>query len=154
MTPVQLNYRVLLSTPGAQLVPPEMRTPQRNQTMLFNPFEDESRFMRAWHAVEIARPVQLGLFTFDVSDLPYFLVCGGKKTGAIVRVTKGEVKISRPLIITPDNMRPEFEDFFLKFAFAPARDGREYHYALADGQFFNLLEIGRASCRERVYSSV
>lgn len=80
--------------------------------MLFNPFDDEARFMRAWHAVEIARPVQQGLFTFDVSDLPYFLVCGGRKPGATVSVTKGEVKVSRPMIITPDNMRPEFEDFF------------------------------------------
>ena len=147
MTPVQLNYRVLLSTPGAQLVPPEMRTPQRNQTMLFNPFEDESRFMRAWHAVEIARPVQLGLFTFDVSDLPYILVCGGKKPGAIVRVTKGEVKISRPLIITPDNMRPEFEDFFEEHD-----ESDIIQFLLARTAAFSNLKIRNTSGENKIVS--
>ncbi len=147
MTPVQLNYRVLLSTPGAQLVPPEMRTPQRNQTMLFNPFEDEARFMRAWHAVEIARPVQLGLFTFDVSELPYFLVCGGKKTGAIVRVTKGEVKISRPLIITPDNMRPEFEDFFEEHD-----ESDIIQFLLARTAAFSNLKIRNTSGENKIVS--
>lgn len=110
--PVQLNYRVLLSTPADRFLPPGFVTPRRGQTMLFSPFEDEARFLRAWQAVEIARPAQQGLFTFDVSDLPYILVCGARKPGAMVSVTKGEVRVSRPLIITPENMAPEFQDFF------------------------------------------
>lgn len=151
MTPVQLNYRVLLSTPGAQLVPPEMMAPQRKpsrkQTMLFNPFEDEARFMRAWHAVEIARPVQQGLFTFDVSDLPYFLVCGGRKPGATVRVTKGEIKVSRPLIITPENMRPEFEDFFEE-----SDEADFVQFLMARTAAFSNLKIRNSSSEKKLVS--
>src|SRR5881409_2160930 len=109
---LQLNYRVLLSAPGARLLPPDLVTPSRSQTMLFSPFDDEMRFLRAWNAVEIARPVRYGLFTFGDSELPYYLVCGAKKPGATVSIRKGEVRISRPLIITPDNVHSDFGNFF------------------------------------------
>jgi hypothetical protein len=79
---------------------------------LFPGFPDEQRFRAAWNAVDIARPVSYGLFTFGESDLPYFLVLAAGRGGEPVTVTQGMVKITRPLIITPDNVRPEFEDFF------------------------------------------
>lgn len=79
---------------------------------LFPNFPDEQRFRAAWDAVEIARPVSYSLFTFGESDLPYFLVLDPGRSGEQVSVTKGEVKITRPMIITPDNVRPEFENFF------------------------------------------
>lgn len=110
--PLQLNYRVLLSAPGADLLPADFLKPERDAAMMFSPFDDEMRFMRAWNAVEIARPVSYGLFTFGDSELPYYLVCGSKKPGSLVSIRKGEIRISRPLIITPDNVRPEFENFF------------------------------------------
>lgn len=115
--------------------------------MLFPPFDDEARFMRAWHAVEIARPVHQGLFTFDVSDLPYILVCGGRKPGAMVRVTKGEIKISRPLIITPDNLRPDFEDFF-------EENGEEdfVQFLLARTAAFSNLKIRNTSTEKKLVS--
>lgn len=147
MMPVQVNYRVLLSTPGAQLVPPSLVAPQRSRKMMFPAFDDEMRFMKAWHAVEIARPVQQGLFTFDVSDLPYYLVCGGRKPGATVSVTKGEVKVSRPLIITPDNMRPEFEDFFEE------HDEADFiQFLLTRTAAFSNLKIRNSSSEKKLVS--
>lgn len=63
-------------------------------------------------AVQIARPVHYSLFTFGSSDLPYFLVLSGLNDDKTVSVTKGEVKITRPMIITPENAEPEFLNFF------------------------------------------
>ena len=71
-------------------------------------FGSERRFRAAWEAVEIARPVHYSLFTFGASDLPYFLVLSGLGPDKTVSITKGEVKITRPLIITPENARDTF----------------------------------------------
>ena len=79
---------------------------------MFSSFEDELRFRDAWESVEIVRSVPYSLFTFGHSDLPYYLVCKAETPGAMVSVRQGEVKIDRPLIITPDSGHPEFENFF------------------------------------------
>jgi hypothetical protein len=78
----------------------------------FSEFEQQARFRQAWEAVRIARPVSYSLFTFGASELPYFLVSDAKKPHAQVSITRGEVRVTRPLIITPDNARPEFLNFF------------------------------------------
>ncbi len=78
----------------------------------FDAFENERRFRQAWESVTIARNVPYGLFTFGESELPYFLVLAGKQPGDMVSLREGMIKITRPLIITPDNIEPEFEDFF------------------------------------------
>ena len=80
--------------------------------MNFAEFEERHRFQQAWEAVRIARPVNYALFTFGESELPYFLVCAAQQTNETVTITRGEVRITRPLIITPDNMRPELRNFF------------------------------------------
>jgi len=80
--------------------------------MLFQGFEDEQRFREAWEAIEIARTVHYSLFTFGESQLPYFLICAAVTSGETVTVTRGEVRITRPTIITPDNVHPEFRNFF------------------------------------------
>lgn len=80
--------------------------------MLPSDFEDELRFRRIWNAVEVARPVKYSLFTFGHSDLRYFLVCEGENDGDMVTVRKGSVRVDRPMIITPDNVHPEFHNFF------------------------------------------
>lgn len=80
--------------------------------MDFHPFERELRFRRAWEAVQIRRPVHYSLFTFGESVLPYFLVCEPGQPGQMVSVRQGEVRITRPTIITPDSMQPEFRNFF------------------------------------------
>lgn len=80
--------------------------------MSFEEFEQERRFREAWSAVEIVRPVNYSLFTFGESILPYYLVCGDAQAGLPVSVTRGEVRVKRPVIITRDNSRPEFHNFF------------------------------------------
>lgn len=80
--------------------------------MSFFDFEQENRFRRAWEAVKIVRPVQYSLFTFGESVLPYFLVCDPDKPGGTVSQRRGEVRIARATILTPDNFHPEFRNFF------------------------------------------
>jgi hypothetical protein len=80
--------------------------------MDFSEFEARRRFQQAWEAVRIARPVHYTLFTFGESELPYWLVCEGRGTSETVTITRGDVRITRPLIITPDNVGPEFRNFF------------------------------------------
>jgi len=80
--------------------------------MNFSEYDERRRFQQAWEAVQIARPVHYSLFTFGESDLPYFLVCGTRQASETVTITRGDVRITRPLIITPDNLRPEFRNFF------------------------------------------
>ena len=75
-------------------------------------FANEQRFRAAWEAVSIVRGVRYSLFTFGETDLPYFLILSGPKEDQAVSIVRGNVKIARPMIITPDSDRPEFEDFF------------------------------------------
>jgi len=78
----------------------------------FDTFDRERRFREAWQAVQIARPVSYGLFTFGESNLPYYLVLDMQQPGRTVTIRQGQVTITRPLIITPENAEPEFENFF------------------------------------------
>jgi hypothetical protein len=78
----------------------------------FDRIDPERRFREAWNAVQIARDVPYSLFTFGESDLPYFLVLEPSEAGKLVSLRQGQVTITRPLIITPDNIEPEFENFF------------------------------------------
>jgi len=80
--------------------------------MSFFDFEERIRFQQAWESVRIARPVHYSLFTFGESDLPYFLICDARPPQETVTIRKGEVKVTRPLIITPDDVHPEFRNFF------------------------------------------
>jgi hypothetical protein len=80
--------------------------------MHFEDFDQEARFRAAWEAVGIARSMRCTLFTFGESVLPYYLVCPVSPAEAPVAVTRGEVRITRPMLITPDNARPEFRNFF------------------------------------------
>lgn len=75
-------------------------------------FDAEERFRAAWQSVRIARPVRFTLFTFGESELPYYLVEDAPQPREPVRVTRGEVRITRPRIITLDNELPEFRGFF------------------------------------------
>jgi hypothetical protein len=79
---------------------------------MFADAEDYARFRAAWDAVRIARPVSLGLFTFGESELPYFLVLPTGVPKTPISVKRGEVRVTRPMIITPDNAPPELQNFF------------------------------------------
>lgn len=79
----------------------------------FDDDQDElQQFRAALDAVQIVRPVHYSLFTFGQSELPYFLVQSPHGDQRSVSITRGEVKITRPLIITPQNSSPEFQGFF------------------------------------------
>ena len=80
--------------------------------MYFDYFHDESRFREAWQSVQIVRPVPYGLFTFGESVLPYYLVCEAEQSRGQVSIDRGEVRITRPLIITAENAPPELSNFF------------------------------------------
>ncbi len=80
--------------------------------MNFEDFDLERRFHQAWESVQIARPVSFSLFTFGETDLPYYLVCHPSQPNSTVSVTEGEIKVTRPMLITPDNLEPEFLNFF------------------------------------------
>jgi len=80
--------------------------------MDFNSFSDEQRFREMWESVRVERSVPYSLFTFGDSNLAYFLVTSDQKADSMVKVSRGEVKVTRPQIITPFNAGPEFENFF------------------------------------------
>lgn len=80
--------------------------------MNFDEYDWEQRMYELWNQVRIERPVHYSLFTFGESDLPYLLVTEPEDSGELVGIREGEIKITRPMIITPDNARPEFENFF------------------------------------------
>jgi hypothetical protein len=115
--------------------------------MLPGDFDDELRFRRAWEAVEIARPVHYSLFTFGHSDLPYWLVCERKRPGELVSVRQGEVRIERPLIITPDNMHPELRNFF-----EDSDDSDMVSFLLARSMAFRHLKLTNSYRNEQLVS--
>jgi hypothetical protein len=79
------------------------------------PFDSSSsfdRWRRLWDSVSVARPVHYSLFTFGETELLYWLVQDADRDKTPVQIARGQVRVTRPLIITPDNVRPEFENFF------------------------------------------
>lgn len=112
---------------------------------LFPDFRDERRFRAAWEAVEIAREVHYSLFTFGESQLPYFLVLRPDKLGDPVSIAQGEVKIARPLIITPDNAPPELENFFEN-----AEEEEIASFMLARTASFSHLRLGNRRGEQRI----
>lgn len=73
---------------------------------------EEQEFFSAWRAIRIVRGSGYSLFTFGESELPYFLVVDPRVAGTPLRISRGEIRITRPLIITPDTVRPEWSGFF------------------------------------------
>ena len=115
--------------------------------MVFPQFDDERRFRNAWEAVGIARAVPYGLFTFGESLLPYYLVCGAQRPGTTVSIRRGEVKVTRPMIITPETMRPEFRNFF-----EDDDDAGMIEFLLARSAAFSNLRFNNDSGPERIVS--
>ena len=108
---------------------------------------DESRFREAWEAVQIARPVHYTLFTFGESQLPYLLVTQAAPPEKTVSITKGEVKITRPLIITADNATPELQNFF-----EDRTDAEMAQFLLARTAAFSHLRLANDSGPARIVS--
>jgi hypothetical protein len=113
--------------------------------MHFDPYDQEQRFRKMWESVSIERPVHYSLFTFGESVLPYFLVCRAEKKSDPVSLTKGEVRITRPTIITPDSMRPEFRNFFEE-----SDDGEDMvEFLLARSAAFSHLKLDNTAGPQR-----
>ena len=113
-------------------------------------FANERRFHAAWDSVKIVRGVRYSLFTFGESDLSYYLVLSGLKPDQAVSVTQGDVKITRPLIIRPDNSPPEFENFF-----EDADDEDLAQFVMSrTASFSNLKLQNRAGSKRLVSDSV
>lgn len=72
----------------------------------------EEQFFSLWQQVKIERSVHYSLFTFGQSELPYYLITPPDEDHPLVEVREGEIRIARPMIITPNNAGPEFENFF------------------------------------------
>lgn len=109
--------------------------------------EQERRFRTAWEAVQIRRPVHYSLFTFGESVLPYFLVLSADKPGQTASLTQGAVRITRPMIVTPENMRPEFSNFF-----DDSEDERLVQFLLARTAGFSHLRLANTSGPKRITS--
>lgn len=107
------------------------------------------QFRKMWNAVRVERSIPYTLFTFGETDLPYFLVVAAGSPGEPVGVTKGEVSITRPAILTPDNVRPEFRGFFEQ------DEGGMVEFLLARGMSFPHLKFtNRAGSADLVSDSV
>ena len=78
---------------------------------IFDNFEQFQQFRAAWTSIRIERSVEMGLFTFGDTDLPYYLVTSSAKSQT-VGIRRGSVTISRARIITPDSLHPEIRNFF------------------------------------------
>jgi hypothetical protein len=109
-------------------------------------FEAYRHFREAWTAVTIARPVHFSLFTFGESLLPYYLVLGESHGTAPISVTQGEIRVQRPMIITPDTARPEFRDFFDD----PEQEGVAQFVLARSAQFSNLRFANRRGTKRSV----
>lgn len=90
--------------------------------MNFHEFEREDFFRAIWNAVSIARNVPYTLFTFGDSDLEYYLIVDSEQPQQPVEVSRGAVKVTRPLLITPRNASPEFQNFFEENEFGGMAD--------------------------------
>jgi hypothetical protein len=97
------------------------------------------QFRKLWNAVRIERSIPYTLFTFGQTELPYYLVVAAANPGEPVGVTKGEVAITRPAILTPDNVEPEFRGFFEQDSENVAQ------FLLARGMSFPHLQFNNRS---------
>ncbi len=118
--------------------------------MFLDDFDEEKRFRDLWDSVRIERPVRYSLFTFGESELPYFLVCGDDTPGTTVSITKGEVRIKRPMIITPGSDHPEFHNFFEN----PEEEGMVEFLLARSAQLSNLQFINEVGNKKLVSDSV
>ncbi len=115
--------------------------------MSFSNFDEENYIEQLWDAVSIARPVHNSLFTFGDSELQYYLVLDPGDPGKPIKIRRGEIKITKPMIITPHNARPEFQDFF-------EDDQGELliNYLLARSAAFSNLQLSNHSGPEKIVS--
>jgi hypothetical protein len=124
-----------------------MPGPRYNFFGMWSNDEQERQFRAAWESISIRRRVSYSLFTFGESLLPYFLVLSASRPGQTVSLTRGEVRIARPTIITPQNASPEFQNFFDSDANAEVAQ-----FFLARTAGFSHLKLTNASGPKQIQS--
>lgn len=114
---------------------------------MFDDFEYMRRLRSDWESIQIVRPVQYALFTFGESVLEYLLVTEGRAPEKLVKIRRGEVKVTRPLIIRPDSDGPEFLNFF-----EGQDEERAIEFLLSRTAAFSNLRFTNETGPERIVS--
>ena len=105
-----------------------------------DPFGQQRRLARLMSQIHIARDVQRSLFTFGDSELPYVLITDPGDDGP-AEVRTGEVKVTRPTILTPSS-EPEFFGFFEELADQAGADLADFvQFALQRTAAFDRLRV-------------
>lgn len=120
--------------------------PQGDQFM-FDDFEYMRRLRSDWESIQIVRSVEYTLFTFGESVLDYLLVTEGRPPEKLVKIRRGEVKVTRPLIIRPDSDGPEFLNFF-----EGEDEERAIEFLLSRTAAFSNLRFTNQTGPERIVS--
>jgi hypothetical protein len=114
---------------------------------LFDDYDHHRRMHEAWQTVRIERPVEYSLFTFGDTVMPYYLVLGGKSSQDLVKIRRGDVRVARAKIITPDSLRPEFRNFFEDHEFEDMIE-----FLLARSAAFSNLKVSNQHGPEQIVS--
>ena len=118
--------------------------------MSFDEFDQEQIFYEAWRSVAIVRPVHYSLFTFGESVLPYYLVCGNREGTDPLSVRQGDVHINRPLVLTAEHARPEFQNFFEN----SEEEGVAQFLLARTAKFSNLKFLNQSRQKKVVHDSM
>lgn len=113
--------------------------------MDFNDYDNEQSLARLWNAVKIVRDIPYTLFTFGDSELRYFLVLSPQQAGQPVKLRQGEIRITRPLIITPESAQPDWQDFF-----ESSEDQHFLEFLMARSAAFSNLRLANNSGPEQI----
>ncbi len=114
---------------------------------MFDDYEHERRMHDAWQTVRIERPVEYSLFTFGETVMPYYLVLGAKPPEDLVKIRRGDVRVARATIITPDSLQPEFRNFFEDAEFESLID-----FLLARSAAFSNLKVSNKHGSDQIVS--
>jgi hypothetical protein len=116
---------------------------------MFDDYDELRRLRSAWDTIKIVRSVPYSLFTFGETVLDYFLVTEGQHPERLVKIRRGEVKVTRPLIIRPGGDGPEFLNFFESFE---ADEGRAIEFMMSRTAAFSNLRFTNQAGPERIVS--
>ena len=119
--------------------------------MFDNPFDDSGDIRTLFNRVSIERPVHYTLFTFGDSELEYYLVVDSEKPRDPVSVTRGQVTVTRPTILTPDS-RPELFGFFEEMGADYGDVERSAMFMMSRTAAFQHLNVSNRVGRREVMS--
>lgn len=114
---------------------------------MFDDFDELHRLRMAWDSVRIVRAVHYSLFTFGESVLEYYLVTEPQSPEHLVKIRRGEVKVTRPLIIRPGQDGAEFLNFFEN-----QDEARSIEFLLSRSAAFSNLRFSNSSGPEKIVS--